>query len=69
MQVLERKLDTPISMPVYRSLRDGVRAEGANAEFHLNRGERCPLYVGAPPDDKLPKDATGGRLLRVGGCI
>lgn len=67
LQVLERKLDSAICLPVYRSHRDGVAASGSGPELALHRGERQPLFLGSVPDDKLPKDATAGRLLKVGG--
>ena len=31
--------------------------------LRVNTGERAAIFVGPVPDDKLPKDATPGRLL------
>ena len=30
---------------------------------HLHAGERAVMYLGPVPEDKLPKDATPGRML------
>lgn len=64
--VLKRKLDG-VTLPVYGSRRDAVLAAGGGGatagEVLLRAGDVAPLWLGPLPDDKLPKDATAGRLL------
>jgi hypothetical protein len=58
----ERSIDPSISVPVYTSHAAAVSGGGAAGEMFLGAGERAALWLGAPPDDKLPKDAKEGEL-------
>lgn len=59
-QVVKRKLDTPLVLPVYGSMREAVAAGNSAGEVMLRGGEAMALFLGSLPDDKLPKDATQG---------
>ncbi|GAB4814120.1 hypothetical protein N2152v2_001166 [Parachlorella kessleri] len=62
--VAERKLDTAVTVPVYNTNSDSVTGSHAvSKERALCPGERCAYFLGPVPEDKLPKDATPGRLL------
>lgn len=61
--VVERKLDTPLSVPVYASLAEAVSGGEQVKEFTLCTDASAALYLGPPAEDKLPKDATPGRIL------
>ncbi|MEW5301337.1 MAG: hypothetical protein WDW36_004201 [Sanguina aurantia] len=61
--VVKRRLDTPLALPVYGSMREAVAAGNAAGEVLLRGGEAMALFLGSLPDDKLPKDATQGRML------
>eukprot|EP00887_Chlorella_sp_A99_P002396 scaffold10.g2396.t1 len=66
--VAERKLDPAVAVPVYESSSDSLKGSNAvGKERWLCAGERCALFVGPVPEDKLPKDATPGRML--GGTL
>ncbi|KAF5831376.1 Tripeptidyl peptidase II-domain-containing protein, partial [Dunaliella salina] len=62
--VIERKLESPITLPMYGDKRAAVTSTGSTVNEQLLRaGDSMPLYLGAAPDAKLPKDASAGRLL------
>ena len=64
--VAERKLETPVTVPVYGSNGDAVRGKDALVkERPLCGGESMAVFVGPVPEDKLPKDAVavGGRWM------
>lgn len=62
--IVERKLDSAVQVPVYETNSDSVRGSNSgNRERTLCKGERAAFFLGPVPEDKLPKDATPGRLL------
>ncbi|KAG2491863.1 hypothetical protein HYH03_009817 [Edaphochlamys debaryana] len=66
--VLKRNLDgSGVSVPVYGTRREAIMAAGGlgspAGEMLLRAGDEAPLWLGPVPEDKLPKDATAGRLL------
>ncbi len=62
--VIERALEPSVHVPVYHSAADAaLGAHEAKKERVLRPGERLALFLGAPDEAKLPKDATPGRLL------
>lgn len=66
--VVDRALENSIAVPVYPTNTDVVRGTNAiTSERFLCPGERTALFVGHVGEDKLPKDATQGRLL-LGKC-
>jgi hypothetical protein len=56
----ERSLDPAVTLPVYASHAAAATGGSAAGEMFLGAGERAALWLGAPPDDKLPKDAKEG---------
>lgn len=62
--VMERELDPAVAVPVYASQSAAVTGGQAAGEVFLGANERLALWLGAPPDDKLPKDAKEGRVLK-----
>jgi len=63
-QVIKRKLESPITLPVYGDKRACVTSTGSTMKEQLLRAGDCmPLYIGQAPDEKLPKDATAGACL------
>jgi len=63
-QVIKRKLESAIVLPVYSCKRAAVTGTGNTVNEHLLRaGESAALFVGQAPDGKLPKDATAGNKL------
>ncbi|RMZ56485.1 hypothetical protein APUTEX25_001332, partial [Auxenochlorella protothecoides] len=61
--VAERKLDPSICVPVYTSQAACVTGGAAAKELSLVHGSSVALFLGNPAEDKLPKDATAGRIL------
>ncbi|KAG2434097.1 hypothetical protein HXX76_007824 [Chlamydomonas incerta] len=67
--VLKRVLDgSGVSVPVYGNRRDAILAAGGGGgspagDMLLRAGDVAPLWLGPLPEDRLPKDATPGRLL------
>jgi len=62
--IVERKLKDPISVPVYPTNSDAVKETNAVKDFVLRKGERRAVFLGPlTTTDKLPKDATAGRIL------
>jgi hypothetical protein len=59
LQVLSRKLDSPVSVPVYSSHAAALTGGSAAGECFLASGDRAMLWLGPVPEDKLPKDAQG----------
>lgn len=59
MQVLSRKLESPVSVPVYSSEATAVTGGTAAGENFLSGGDRAVLWLGPVPEDKLPKDVQG----------
>ncbi|KAF6251901.1 subtilase family-domain-containing protein [Scenedesmus sp. NREL 46B-D3] len=57
--VLSRKLDSPVSVPVYSSHTAALTAGSPAGECFLSAGDRAMLWLGPVPEDKLPKDAQG----------
>lgn len=57
--MLSRKLEPSVSLPVYSSHAAALSGGAAAGEAFLAGGERCVLWLGPPPEDKLPKDAAG----------
>jgi len=52
-----------IVVPVHGSNSDSVNGKKLGKEIMLAAGERVAIFVGPAPIDKLPKDATAGRVL------
>lgn len=69
LQVLSRKLDSPVAVPVYSSHAAALTGGSAAGECFLSAGDRAMLWLGPVPEDKLPKDAQGGRSLFLYGLI
>ncbi|KAG2453913.1 hypothetical protein HYH02_002116 [Chlamydomonas schloesseri] len=67
--VLKRVLDgSGVAVPVYASRRDAILAAGGAGgapagDMLLRAGDVAPLWLGPLSEDRLPKDATPGRLL------
>ncbi|KAK9809052.1 hypothetical protein WJX72_008467 [[Myrmecia] bisecta] len=61
--VVERKLADDLKLPVYASNSDAVKGAKPVKESTLYPGERVAYFLGAPTEDKLPKDVTPGRVL------
>jgi tripeptidyl-peptidase-2 len=68
LQVLSRKLDSPVSVPVYSSHAAALTAGSAAGECFLAAGDRAMLWLGPVPEDKLPKDAQGEGCVVVLVC-
>jgi hypothetical protein len=56
----ERSLDPAVSVPVYTSHAAAVSGGSGAGEMFLGAGERAALWLGAPPEDKMPKDVKEG---------
>lgn len=117
LQVLSRKLDNAVSVPVYGSQSAAVTAGSPAGETFLSGGDRCArhharkgvgavwketeparkqcapplleamgtacadatnfaavvcrcvMWLGAPPEDKLPKDAAGGCTMQPAAVL
>eukprot|EP00798_Chlamydomonas_sp_ICE-L_P009787 gene9786-7671_t len=61
--VMQRQLETAVTVPVYRNKKDALTGGSTLSEMMLRGGDRANMILGPIPDDKLPKDATGGRIL------
>lgn len=62
--VVDRALDSAVSVPVYATHGDAVKGTNAvTKERVLCPGERIALFLGPVQEDKLPRDATPGRQL------
>ncbi|KAK2077755.1 hypothetical protein QBZ16_004603 [Prototheca wickerhamii] len=63
--LVEMKIDNTIAVPVYMTRAAAVLGTGStlSKDVLLAHGESKALFLAAPPDDKLPKDATAGRIL------
>lgn len=63
--LVEVKIDNAITVPVYATRAAAVLGTGStlSKDLLLAHGESKALFLAAPPDDKLPKDATAGRIL------
>lgn len=65
--VLEKKLDSPILIPIYGTAAAAINKGGVDVsgkERALVPGERIALFLGPLPEDaKIPKDASPGHLL------
>jgi len=56
----ERSLDPSVPIPVHTSHAAAVTGGATAGEMFLGAGEKVALWLGAPGDDKLPKDAKEG---------
>lgn len=48
-----------MSVPVYSSIAAATTAGSPAGEAYLSGGDMAVLWLGPPPEDKLPKDAAG----------
>jgi hypothetical protein len=61
IQVVSRKLDPGIPVPIFSYKRDAVtNTSPISSEVGLRAGECLPIFLGPLPDEKLPKDAMPG---------
>ncbi|CAL8469996.1 g9538 [Coccomyxa elongata] len=62
--VVERKLGDSVTVPIYGSQVASLKAVNETfKEQTLHKGQRAALFLGPVPEDKLPKDASPGRIL------
>lgn len=61
--VLERRLPTPVDVPLHATLPEALSGGKAFKGQAMHRGERVKFFAGMPPWDKLPKDAAEGRVM------
>ena len=62
--VLDRKLESAVELDVYDRLNEIALSGKKATAKSLVAGESRPLFLAAAPDDKLPKEAEAGYLLR-----
>jgi len=60
---IDRKIETPINVPIHGTYSDAIKGRSELSKVTLAAGENLPLFVGKIADDKMPKDASPGRIL------
>lgn len=60
---LERQLDAPVAVPVYGSNAAALTGGKTLDASALLPGDVAAVFLGPPPEDKLPKDAVAGKTL------
>jgi tripeptidyl-peptidase-2 len=60
---IDKKIDAPINVPIHGSYSDAIQGKSEVSKLTLAAGEKLPLFVGKVADDKMPKDASPGRIL------
>ncbi|XP_062522156.1 tripeptidyl-peptidase 2-like isoform X3 [Corticium candelabrum] len=63
--VIKHKLPSPVSVDVYGSLTQAMRASGSKCKsLKLGPGNCIPLYIMPPAEDKIPKAVKPGHILQ-----
>lgn len=60
---IDKKLDIPINVPIHGAYSDAIKGKSEVSKVTLAAGENLPLFIGKVADDKMPKDASPGRIL------
>lgn len=66
---IERKLDKKVTLNIYSSQFDALAGGATAKDTKLRKGTSAVLFVAAPADSALPKEAKVGDILTGNGAV